>query len=84
MNSWEIFTEPLTVREQDVMACLMRAFSTIQTAAALGMSINTVKFHRRNIYSKLGVSNRRVAVEAYVRALPVMAPSDNKAGCTSA
>ncbi len=65
------------------MACLMRALSTIQTAAALGVSINTVKFNRRNIYSKLGVSNRRVAVQAYVRAMPVMAPGADEAGCTS-
>ncbi|AXQ30586.1 LuxR family transcriptional regulator [Solimonas sp. K1W22B-7] len=70
MNSQEFPIEPLTTREQQVMACLMRALSASQTASVLGVSINTIKFHRRNIYAKLGATCRRVAVEAYCRIDP--------------
>ena len=37
-------------------------------AADLGISVNTVKFHLKNLYGKLGVHNRTQAVNAYLTA----------------
>jgi LuxR family maltose regulon positive regulatory protein len=50
--------EPLTERETDVLRCLTEALSTQDIAAALFLSVNTVKTHLKNIYRKLGTSGR--------------------------
>ena len=39
--------------------------SNDQIARALGLSINTVKFHLRNLYDKLAIKNRAQAVAFY-------------------
>lgn len=57
--------EPLTPREREVMECLSRRMMDREIAVSLEVSINTVKHHLRNIYSKFGVSGRRRAVESY-------------------
>ena len=41
------------------------ADSNDQIARALGLSINTVKFHLRNLYDKLAIKNRAQAVAFY-------------------
>jgi len=53
-----ILTEPLTMREKDVMSLLVqgKAYKTIATE--LHISENTIGTHARNIYSKAGVTNR--------------------------
>jgi LuxR family maltose regulon positive regulatory protein len=58
-----ILTEPLTGREREVLAHLEQMMSTDEIAAALHLSVNTVKTHLRSIYRKLCVSRRREAVE---------------------
>jgi LuxR family maltose regulon positive regulatory protein len=50
--------EPLTERETEVLRCLTEALSTQDIAAALYLSVNTVKTHLKNIYRKLGTSGR--------------------------
>jgi LuxR family maltose regulon positive regulatory protein len=50
--------EPLTERETQVLGCLAEALSTQDIAAALFLSVNTVKTHLKNIYRKLGTSGR--------------------------
>ena len=45
----------LTVREQEVMAHIVRGLLNKQTAAALGISEITVKVHRRHIMQKMCV-----------------------------
>ena len=36
--------------------------SNDEIAKFLGITVNTVKFHSKNIYKKLGVKNRHMAV----------------------
>ena len=55
--------EPLTRREYDVLALLAYDLSDREIADRLTVSSNTVKWYNRQIYDKLGVDNRRQAVE---------------------
>jgi len=54
--------EELTGREKAMLAALARGRSNIELAGELGISINTVKFHLRNLYEKLGLRNRSQAI----------------------
>jgi LuxR family maltose regulon positive regulatory protein len=54
--------EPLTERELDVLRLLAAGQPNRAIAASLVLSTGTVKVHTRNIYGKLGVSNRTQAV----------------------
>ena len=49
-------------REQGVMEELAQGLSNKEIARALDLSENTVKFHLKNIYSKLGVKQRSAAI----------------------
>lgn len=49
----------LTRREVEVLPLLQRGDSNAQIALALGVGIETVRTHARNIYRKLGVRTRR-------------------------
>lgn len=52
-------------RELDVLLFLSHGYSNREIADQLSISDNTVKTHLKNIYSKLGVSNRtQAAAEA--------------------
>ncbi len=53
--------EPLTSREYDVLNLLAVGLSNAEIANRLIISTATVKTHTRNIYRKLGVSNRTQA-----------------------
>jgi LuxR family maltose regulon positive regulatory protein len=55
--------EPLTERELAVLSYLPTMLKTGEIAADLFVSANTVKTHQQAIYRKLGVNNRRDAVE---------------------
>ncbi len=57
----------LTDREQDVLKLLAEGQSNTQIAYELSLSENTVKFHLRNIYAKLGVTNRTEAAAKFHR-----------------
>jgi predicted ATPase/DNA-binding CsgD family transcriptional regulator len=54
--------EPLTTRELEILSHLKENRSNREIAAALVLSLNTVKWYNRQIYGKLGVKNRRQAV----------------------
>ena len=54
--------EPLSGREQEIIAHLPSHRSQGQIAAEMYVSINTVKTHIRAVYRKLGVSSRSEAV----------------------
>jgi len=45
---------------------LANGWTNLQIAARTGISSNTVKYHLKNLYDKLGVSNRAMAVALYV------------------
>jgi LuxR family maltose regulon positive regulatory protein len=54
--------ESLSDRELDVIRLLSQAFPNKKIARALGLSPDTVKWHLKNIYGKLGVAGRDDAV----------------------
>mgnify|MGYP003344396981 CR=1 FL=1 len=58
----------LTRRERELLALLRAGRPAANIAADLGISVNTVKFHLKNLYGKLGVHNRTQAVNAYLTA----------------
>jgi two-component system nitrate/nitrite response regulator NarP len=56
----------LTHRERDLLAALETGRSNAQLAREFGVSINTVKFHLRNLFGKLDVRNRTQAICLYL------------------
>ena len=66
----KIYDNPLTTltrRELEVLADLASGRTNKQIARDLGVSLNTVKFHVRNLYQKLGVTSRSQAISLYLR-----------------
>jgi two-component system nitrate/nitrite response regulator NarP len=55
----------LTTRERALLSALARGLANKDLAAELGISVNTVKFHLRNLYDKLGVNSRAQAIAFY-------------------
>ena len=53
---------PLTPREFEVLQAALSDRNNREIAEQIHVSVNTVKFHLKNIYEKLGVSNRREVV----------------------
>jgi LuxR family maltose regulon positive regulatory protein len=53
--------EPLTERELEILRLIAAGRSNPEIADLLYLSLNTVKWHVRNLYGKLGVSNRVAA-----------------------
>lgn len=56
----------LTVRERELLAALADGWSNLQIAARIGISRNTVKYHLKNLYDKLNVNNRAMAVALFM------------------
>ena len=54
--------EALSEREREVMALLAQALPNKKIARTLGLSPETIKWHLKNIYGKLGVATRDEAV----------------------
>lgn len=61
--------EKLTAREREFLAALATGRTNDQLASHLGVSVNTVKFHLRNLYEKMEIGNRAQAVAAYYSSL---------------
>lgn len=57
----------LTRRELEVLSALAAGNTNKQIAADLGLSLNTVKFHVKNLFQKLGVHNRSQAIALYLK-----------------
>jgi LuxR family maltose regulon positive regulatory protein len=66
-------SEALSERERDILRALSQAMSNKRVAQVLGVSPETVKWHLKNVYGKLGVSGRDEAV-ARARDLGLIAP----------
>ncbi|HCS27649.1 MAG TPA: hypothetical protein DIW43_09350 [Spongiibacteraceae bacterium] len=56
--------EPLTKREMQMLTLLAKGDSNKTIAKLLFVSENTVKFHLKNIYHKLGVTTRTQAISS--------------------
>jgi LuxR family maltose regulon positive regulatory protein len=54
--------EPLSERELEVLRLLTTGLNGPEIASKLFVSLNTLRTHTKNIYSKLGVNNRRAAI----------------------
>jgi LuxR family maltose regulon positive regulatory protein len=55
--------EPLSERELEVLRLLRSELSGPEIAQQLIVSLNTFRTHTKNIFNKLGVNNRRAAVQ---------------------
>nr|WP_258052167.1 response regulator transcription factor [Mesorhizobium sp. INR15] len=55
----------LTTRERELLGVLADGWTNLQIAARTGISENTVKYHLKNLYEKLDVRNRAMAVALY-------------------
>ncbi len=57
----------LTRRERELLEGLAAGRTNVRIAAELGVSVNTVKFHLKNLYEKLSARNRTEAVAMALR-----------------
>jgi DNA-binding NarL/FixJ family response regulator len=55
----------LSPREAETLACAAKGYTNPEIASALAVSENTVRFHLKNIYEKLHVTNRTEAAAWY-------------------
>ncbi len=55
----------LTDREEAVLALIAEGKSNAQIGAVLSLSENTIKFHLKNLFAKLGVTNRTEAAAKF-------------------
>lgn len=58
--------EQLTKRERELLRALANGLTNEQIAARIGISHNTVKYHLKNLYDKIDVRNRAMAVALYM------------------
>jgi DNA-binding NarL/FixJ family response regulator len=70
--SAELWLEPLRARELEVLQLIAAGHSNQEVAAHLIVAVGTIRWHLKNIYSKLDVHNRTQAV-ARARALGLLA-----------
>lgn len=56
----------LTERERQILESLSKGMTNLQLAQDFDISLNTVKFHLKNLYGKMGVENRAQAVAKYL------------------
>jgi two-component system, NarL family, nitrate/nitrite response regulator NarP len=57
--------ESLSPRERELLAELGSGRTNAELARNLGVSVNTVKFHLRNLFDKLQVRSRAQAVQLW-------------------
>jgi LuxR family maltose regulon positive regulatory protein len=53
--------EPLSLQEKRVLRLLVTGWTNQEIAHELMVSVNTVKYHIKHLYQKLGVRNRQQA-----------------------
>ena len=63
----EKLVNPLSEREYDVFKQIFSQKTNSEIAEELFVSINTVKTHLKNLYNKLGVSNRKEALDVVLK-----------------
>lgn len=58
----------LTGKESELLEAMAGGATNAELAETLGVSVNTIKFHLRNIYEKLDVRNRSQAIAFHLSA----------------
>ena len=61
-DSYQMFIDnlaTLTPKEEDIFNLYVQGCSTKDIISQLGITENTLKYHNKNIYSKLGVKTRK-------------------------
>lgn len=77
----EIFVnglKQLTATEKSVYDCYIARLTTKEIMAKLDIKENTLKYHNKNLYSKLGVSSRKELQEIYKQLKTVKATLSDK------
>ena len=67
LNDYLSFNNKLTKREMEVIHLIYKEFKTKEIANRLKVSINTVETHRKNIMSKLQVSNSIGIIKKFLK-----------------
>jgi predicted ATPase/DNA-binding CsgD family transcriptional regulator len=85
MNVGPSLSEPLTKREQEILAYLADNLTNQEIANKLYLAEKTVRWYNTQIYSKLGVHGRKAAVEraaelGYFRPSPAISVTCNLPG----
>jgi DNA-binding NarL/FixJ family response regulator len=66
-TSTNVMVEDLTQREVELLSLVEKGFSNAAIAETLKISPNTVKYHLKNIFQKMGAQNRAEAVAIAIR-----------------
>ena len=66
-TSTNVMVEDLTQREVELIPLVEKGFSNAAIAETLMISPNTVKYHLKNIFQKMGAQNRAEAVAIAIR-----------------
>ena len=64
----------LTEREREVIQLILRGHSSRSICFHLGISLGTVKTHRKNAYAKLRISSQSELLSLFLRSLEASAP----------
>lgn len=57
--------DTLTLTERQIFEAYLNGISTKEIMSEFNIKENTLKFHNKNLYSKLGVSSRKQLLEVY-------------------
>jgi DNA-binding CsgD family transcriptional regulator len=68
----DLTTPPLTIRQMEILKSINKGFSNDKIADIFFISRNTVKYHIRHIYSKVGVQSRK-ELEEKIKLFPEFA-----------
>ena len=64
-NTMTETTHELTIREHEVLELISRGYTNNSIGRQMSISINTVKFHLKNIFNKLKARNRIEALNKF-------------------
>lgn len=59
------FLDKLSEREQEVIECMMHGLSYKDAAEKLFLSVDTIRFHIKNLYKKLNVNSKSEMISKY-------------------
>jgi DNA-binding CsgD family transcriptional regulator len=62
-----LFSQRITPRETQVVAQVLEGHSSDSIARSLGISVGTVRIHRRNIYAKLQISSQQELFSIFLK-----------------